>query len=346
MPAASDRNPNLKLNVPTLRIHKASGQWVSDLGGKTHYFGKDNQAAWEAFLPLLAQWRERNNRYDSVTVREAARHLATMIAADCGHPDLRQAYAPFRYFVEVHGARYLADLAVKDLEGFKADILAKKLAPKTVNHWMGAVKRLIRYGHYRGWRGPMETGFIRMVPLQAPPPKYLTTFEVAEWFRKADAYNENLGLWLRVMLATGARPSEIVRLVSAEGTWIESGVFCLNKGKTNKVVRQPRCLVLNAPTQALLSRTSPQWSWQCTLCQVCTRAFDSGPHRLRHTAAFLIHRLPGERVSREDTDIWLGHYPAYVSMVYNPIRWDNVKALADRYYSFLHATFPSVYLKE
>lgn len=337
--------PHIKTKVPTIRVHKASGQFVSDLNCKTHYFGKDEEAAWSAFLPVLAKWRKQNNRHDCVTVREAVRHLTEMIAADCGHPDTKKTYAPYRYFVEQHGGRDLADLSVQDVESFKTHILAKKLAPKTVNHWMGALKRLIRYGHARGWRGPMETSFIRMVPLEAPPPKHLSITEVSEWFRLADEYNQNLGLWLRVMLATGARPSEVVRLVGGEGKWIEPGVFCFTRAKTNKVVRQPRCLVVTEPTLAILKQTRPHWSWQCTLAQTCHRAFGSGPHRLRHTAAFLIHRLPGERVSREDTDIWLGHYPAYVSMVYNPIRWEHAKALAERYFSYLQVMFPSAYPK-
>lgn len=144
--------PHIKTRVPTIRLHKASGQFVSDLNNKTHYFGKDEEAAWDVFLPLLAKWREKNNSHENVTVREAARHLTTMIAADCGHPDIRNAYAPYRFFVELHGSRDIADLSVKDVEAFKTAILAKQYAPKTVNHWMGAVKRLMRYGHARGWR--------------------------------------------------------------------------------------------------------------------------------------------------------------------------------------------------
>lgn len=328
--------------IPRVRVHKASGQFVTELEGRTVYLGREEDKAWTAFLPLLAAWRVQTGEQGSVSVREAASKLASMVAADCGHPSTRQAFAPLKQFCSAHGSKDIADLTVADLEAFKGDIQKDK-APKTVNHWMGAVKRLVRYGHYRGWRGPMELGFLKMVPLEAPAPKHLSIAEVSAWFKKADDYGENLGLWLRVMLATGARPSEIVRLVCGEGTWIEDGVFCFNKAKTNKVVRQPRCLVLNAPTQELLKRSKPQWNWQCTFSQVCDRAFDSGAHRLRHTSAYLIHRLPGERVSREDTDIWLGHYPAYVSMVYNPIDWSNVKALGERYYSHLQAMFPSVY---
>jgi len=211
MPVPSEQPSTAKLHVPRIRMHKPSGQWVSDLGGKTHYLGKDEQVAWEKFLPLLTAWRERNNRHDAVMVREAARHLASMVAADCGHPSTRQAFAPLRYFVEVHGAKDIASLTIRDLEQFKADIQAKDFAPKTVNHWMGAIKRLMRYATYRGWRAPMEMGFIRMIPLVAPPPKHLTTAEVYNWFVAADDYNQNLGIWLRVMLATGARPSELGR---------------------------------------------------------------------------------------------------------------------------------------
>lgn len=333
---------NLKRTVPTLRIHKASSQYVADLNGQTRYFGKDEEAAWAAFLPALAEWRASSGLYDSVTVREAAEALAGMVAADCGHASLRLARAPLKAFTAKYGARCIDSITVHDIETFKSDC-QKTCAPKTVNHWLGSAKRLMKYAAYKGWRPPMELSFVRMVALAAPPPKHLTIAEVSAWMDKADAHCANLGVWLRIMLATGARPSEVVRLVKGEGSWLEDGVFVFDKAKTNKAVRHPRCLVLQPEMLALLKTATPQWRWQCTFAQACHAAFESGPHRLRHTSGYLIHRLPGDAVSRETVDLLLGHYPGWVSLTYNPVDWRPIKALAGRYLRHLQGSLPRAY---
>jgi integrase len=342
MSAAPVVFPNLKRHVPTLRIHKASGQWIADLNGVTKYFGKDEDAAWTAFLPLLAEWREAAGRKDSVTVREAASRLAAMVAADCGHPTTRLAFAPLKTFCARYGSKDISALTVDDLEAFKMACQAD-LAPKTVNHWVGSAKRLVRYASSKGWRPPMETSFVRMVALPCPLPKHLSVKVVGEWLHKANDHHPNLAVWLRIMLATGARPSEVVRLVAGAGTWLEEGVFCFNVGKTNKTVRHPRCLVVQPEIRKLLATAKPQWKWQCTFSQACNAAFDAGAHQLRHTSCYLVNRLPGDTVSREEVDVWLGHYPGYVSLVYSPINWTPVKALADRYLKYLQSVLPKDY---
>ncbi|MDP1662693.1 MAG: hypothetical protein Q8L55_12335 [Phycisphaerales bacterium] len=331
-----------KGNVPTIRLHKASGQYVSDLNSKTRYFGKDLEAAWAAFLPELAAWREATGRKDCVSVREAAQALASMVAADCGHPDTKLALSHLKDFLTVHGDQDVSAIGVDEIEKYKRSCLTR-FSPKTTNHFLGAAKRLMRYAAFRGWRAPMELSFIGMVNLPTPQPKHLPLKELGEWIQKADERCPNLGVWLRVGLATGARPSELIKIVRGEFTLLEEGVLCLTKGKTNKVVNHPRCLVVVPAVQKLLAEAKPQWSHICTLSQACSRTFDSGPHRLRHSSAYLIHRLPGEAVTRDATDVFLGHYPKTVSLIYNPIDWRPVTALAERYLGYLRAALPAAY---
>ncbi len=52
------------------------------------------------------------------------------------------------------------------------------------------------------------------------------------------------------------------------------------------------------------------------------------PYRLRHTGAYLIHRLG---LDRETTDLILGHYPGGVSLTYNPINWGPLVKAVERY---------------
>ena len=333
----------MNLTVPQLRTHSASGQYVSKLNGQTLYMGRELAQAWSCFLPKLAEWREKTGQQGSVTVWEAAVRLSERVSADNEHASIVPTFAHLKPFCLEHGGKLVSDISVDDLEAYKTKLQADGYAPKSVNHFMAAAKRLLRYSAFRGWRAAIELSFIRSVRLPSPPPKQLSLQDVDAWLKAASSQHEQLNLWLRVQLATAARPSEVIRLARKEGSWTEAGIFCFNKGKTNKKVAHPRCLAIPKELLPAVEAMQPRWNSQASYAQACNAAFNSGSHRLRHTGAHLLHRLPGEKVSREETDVFLGHYPAYVSLVYNPIDWDKQRLLANRYYEYLRAVLPQHY---
>lgn len=67
--------------VPSLRLHKSSGQFVADFDGKTVYrFGRKEADAWVEYLPRTASWRVADDRRDRMLVQEAIVCFANMAA--------------------------------------------------------------------------------------------------------------------------------------------------------------------------------------------------------------------------------------------------------------------------
>ncbi len=72
-----------KKRVPTYRLHKASGQAIVTLKGRTYYLGKfGTPESRIAYNRLLADWEADDRSTSSVTVSPAPAFLAALVDGD------------------------------------------------------------------------------------------------------------------------------------------------------------------------------------------------------------------------------------------------------------------------
>jgi integrase len=335
--------------VPGLRQHKASGQWIVEISGKTNYLGHDRgkaQVQYDALIEDLLKARttapaDNPAHSGRMTVSDAAAALVEFMVADKGDeraPILRKwTLGCLKPFTDKHGPRDVRAVSIDDIEAYRAD-LVRRLSPKTASDYLYLAKRVMKYAAFKGWRDPMEMSFIKPPALLAPKPKHLTVEQIKKMLDDAKAKTSyaghpdaNLYNAIRIQLMTAARPSEIVRLLRRRFDEVEPGVFQLNEGKTNRASSQLRCLLLSKAARALLDQTIVKWESPTAYLFACRRACARPPHRLRHSGAFLIHRCG---FSRETTDLLLGHMEIFanrISLVYNPIHWEPLLEAIEKY---------------
>lgn len=351
---------------PKLRFHSPSGQYLvamPQLGGKPKYvyLGRNKDAAQEQYNELLQTLTVQPasafspsptavQRVKGVTVQQAATALIEYVCSEKPSEATerrRLATQCLRLFVERHGTMPIEAVDTDHLEALRAD-LSKTHAPKTVNHYVGTVKRLIKFSAYKKWRTPLEMTFVRPVPVPAPKPKNLTVEQLSSMLDAAknknyrslqDNKSKPLYNSLRLQLLGALRPSEVVRLLKGEYEEVEEGVLMLTKGKTDDSASMRRYVLLPAFARKLLKETKVNYEEPRAYLFQSKRATKRTPHRLRHTGAFLLHRMP-ERATREETDIILGHYPNSVSATYNPLHWDEYMPIMERYAKHLSSLMP------
>jgi integrase len=357
--------------TPKLRFHKPSGQYLvalptTDGKPKYVYLGRDEKAAqlrYDALVvgtvPMAPQpaptvpTAPRVNLKGTVTVRQAASAMVEYNVSQ--HPNRAQrtrlwSNVCLKAIVDRYGDKPISFLETDHLEELQRD-LAKTLANKTVNDYVGMVKRMVKYAAFKKWRAPMETSFLRPMAKPAPRPKHYSLETLQEMFSKArdkkyrGGYDQKRGTVyaaIRLQLLTAARPSEMVTLVSGDYEIVEPGAYLLGKSKTENSSSYPRHLVLCKEAEELLKLCAGAWKSPMAYLFAVKRATKRVPHNLRHTGAFFLHRMD-ERASREQTDVFLGHYErcaSRVSLTYNPIRWDEYVGIAERYAKHLAKLMP------
>lgn len=354
----------LTRSIPKFRFHKASGQYLVALPNgdgkpKYLYLGKNLEAAEARYEAEIAKLPTENGHeprkgapvlFAAVSVAQAAEALIEYVCAEkpsTAKERRRLNGQCLRLFVEKHGNRSIADISTDDLESLRSELSAT-LAPKTCNHYLGTVKRLMKYAAYKGWREPMELSFIRRLPVPAPKPKHFKTDELSKMLSMAEAKTyrsdddnamQPLYNSLRIQLLGALRPSEVVRLLLREFEEVEKGVYMLHKGKTDDSASMRRFVLLPKLGQQLLKATTVNYAEPRAYLFQTKRATKRTPHRLRHTGAYLLHRMP-ERATREEVDIILGHYPNRVSATYNPLHWDEYMPIMERYAQHLKCQLP------
>ncbi|HYF15778.1 MAG TPA: hypothetical protein VD971_11980 [Phycisphaerales bacterium] len=352
-------------NAPKLRFHRPSGQFLVALpeNGKTmyRYLGRDESEARKRYEALIAGLPAPSaapvkpsvppiRQGKTVTVAQAAEALIAWNVSQ--HPNRAEMTRKWSALclkpaVERWGSEPIGALETDHIEALQSE-LAQTLAPKTVNDYVGMCKRMIRFAAYKKWRAPMETAFLRPLPKPAPRPKHYSIETLERMFNKArdkkyragyDAKRGTVYAAIRLQLLTAARPSEIVTLISGDYEVVEPGAYMLGKSKTEFSSSYPRHLVLCNEAERLLSLCAGAWKTPMAYLFAVKRATQHVPHNLRHTAAFLLHRMP-DRASREQTDVFLGHMPGNVSLTYNPIHWAEYVEIAARYARHLRALLP------
>lgn len=163
--------------TPKLRFHKPSGQYLVALPTKDGkpkyvYLGRDERAAqlrYDALVvgmaPMAPQpaptvpTAPKVNFKATVTVRQAAAALVEYNVSQ--HPNRAQrtrlwSNVCLKPIVSKYGDNPIGFLETDHLEELQRE-LAKTLANKTVNDYVGMTKRMEKYAAFKKWRAPMET---------------------------------------------------------------------------------------------------------------------------------------------------------------------------------------------
>ena len=362
---------------PTLRLH-ATGQYMTKMHGKCLYFGSDRAEAerrfaqtllaYNAAKPPQPQRRSKASNSDRqgstvgsnsrrrtkcLTVAEAAERLAKELAPELTEEGLRYHRKNLGRFCARFGVLPLDEISGRLVQEYRLELCAK-YAPKTVNHTLTSLKRLLVHARDFGWvdKFDFEVGAIRMLPLEPPAPRAMTlkqAFDFIESVGRVDRvhprsirYKRRVALAMLLQLHLACRPSELVRLVNNEGEWIEPWAFRPTRSKTARRSRQHRYLVLSLRSRALLKlihrpdachqrrgRSRATWETYDAYGKAVSRLTGKPPHALRHTAATLLVR---DGVSRTDVDEYLGHSVARTSLTYMPLeaQLESWRAIAER----------------
>lgn len=324
--------PNV--NVPKL-IQLADGRYTTKWGGKRRYLGRDRNAAMRLYADSIAQWSAWRGDIDRARRRplnDRRERLVDVSAAFLdskrleGGIDLERYYRKHtKRFVASHGTEFADLIRVGHLTGLKNDMLRRSFAPKTVNHDVIAVRAMMQYAIDQEFIPPVNLKGCKPIRLGLPPDKSLTIETVLMMIACA---GDRVRPWLVVNYLTAARPIEVVRIVHKQGTWIEPGIFRLDRGKNDARNRVPRHLILTDEAISWLHVCRPYWSrldsYSAAVRNVCGAG---GPHPLRHSAAT---HLQTAGVGRVDIDLFLGHLPGRVSLTYVRIAWQSLRRLAAR----------------
>lgn len=304
-------------------------------GGRNRYFGRDRSLAVQRYAESIqewAAWREareaalRAPSPKSLTVIDLAERFVHAKRLE-GGDDLDRYYRNHLKRFLVHFAGMQAkDVRVADLQSLKMTMLAPEgrepYAPKTINHDIVAIRAMMQWAMDQEMVPAVNLKGCRVLPLGPPPDKSLSFASVLFMVYGAMARRPDVAAWLAVQYLTAARPAEMPRVVHGQGSWVEDGVFRLDRGKMDLKTRSFRHVLFSPRARAWLARCEPVWSdlkaYSTAVRKVCGAG---GPHALRHSA--MTHLLV-LGVERADADLILGHVPGRVSLTYGRIQWSTL----------------------
>lgn len=345
------------MKVPKLRYHTPSGQFLvampqTDGKPKYIYLGREKDAAQAKYEALTEKIRlalvspfvsAADTSAFPMTVGDACDAFRAYLVSQ--HP--QHPRATYRFATSclsetraMLGSLPIASVEVDHIEALQARLSAR-LMPKTTNEYVGITKRMLRYAAYKKWRPPLDLEFVRPLATAAPKPKHLSLPDLQEMLELAKKKDKKLFAALKLHLLTAARPTELSTIVAGNYEPVEGAVM-LGKSKTEYTVKYPRHLVLGTEAKALLAVVEGRWKTSVGYYWATKRATNRTSHNLRHTGAFYLHRMKN-KASREETDIFLGHYPNTVSLVYNPIHWEQYVPLANRLHEHMAQLLPALF---
>ena len=327
----------MNTKVPSLTMLR-DGRYVTRWGGRRHYFGRDEGAAFAQYKRALdkwRRWRERRNEARQVITAstDPDGRLGVVTAADQflvakrlerGRNLERYYRKHLKRFLYATAHEVVADISARHLNALKLDMLQGGFAPKTINHDLIAARAFLRwcYDFLEIPAKPLRS--IRTIPLGEPPDRSMTIAEVRTMINKAPY---PIKPWLVVNYLTAGRPIEVVRLVNDAGRWAYPGIYRI-ENKVGQVTGEPRHLIVSPLAQRWLECCEPVWTRLDSYSAAVRRkeaCGPGGPHRLRHSAA--THLLQAG-VARADVDQILGHLPRRVSRTYGRMEWQRLVSIA------------------
>jgi len=275
-----------------------------------------------------------------LSVEQAIERLLKEIAPELTEEGLRYHRKNLRRFSVQFGSLPLDAVSGSLVQQFRLE-QAAKYAPKTVNHSLTSLKRLLTYAKDFRWveNFDFEVKAIKLIPLEPPMVRALSLDDAIEYIfsvskverahPRSDRYKRRVMLAMLLHFHLGCRPSELVRLLNNEGEWLEPWAFRLNLSKTSRRTRQYRYLVLSRESRLIYrlihrpsachqqrGRSPFVWETYEAYGKAVSRLTGRPPHVLRHSAATL---LVQDGVSRTDVDEYLGHSISRTSLTYIPL---------------------------
>ena len=313
------------------------GRWFTKWGGKRHYFGRDDQLAvarYTASLQAWARWRDRRTQArtainadldgtcEPLVIDLIEKFLASRILRSSKHR-YENYRTCLRRFSHVYGYERVADIGIAHLDSLRDDLLAGGFKITTINAEMSVIKTCLNWGYAYLSIPAKPLVVFKRLPEGEPPNRAMTKAQVRQFLMDVPAH---VRAWLAVCYLTAARPVEVIRMVSKQGKWLYSGVFRLDKGKTD-LSRSPRHMIVSPLAQRWLARCKKHWSSTHAFRDAVTYACPEAPEtvRLRHSA--MTHLLQAG-IPRADADLILGHVPARVSRTYGQEKWTRLVPLA------------------
>lgn len=147
--------PRLSNKIPAYRRHKASGQAVVTLGGKTFYLGPWKSAASKAeYRRITAEWLAGGGieAAPDLTVAELLaafwRHAGGYYVGADGKPNRECANYKtlIQRFRKLYGRTAVADFGPVRLKAFRESLIAEGLARSNVNHSINRVRHIFKWG--------------------------------------------------------------------------------------------------------------------------------------------------------------------------------------------------------
>lgn len=363
------------IREPAIRQKNTGGYFVR-WGGRDFYLSVDRAEAQRLFTAKdsshpgsFSAWRawKAHRQLHSARARSAAgRHLLLIDAErlmhrsylDDGRADTARFWrSGLARFIKVHGEASMVDFSSPDpvrgryaapivafLNAYRTDMSRPhkhRLANRTINHELGAVKRLFNWTAEQGlcpevnWRG------VKRLPASRGIPEVLSTERIGAMIAAAGAVDPRLVPWLALGYLTVGRVSEIPRLVSRRGEFqpvldargrlvCDRGLFALSvhKNSWRGDSAFARHMLLTDEALEWLDLARPFWSGLDSFSATAIDAgFARGPHVLRDSAASHL-RLRG--VPLADVDVLLGHVQSGEWRSYALIPWHDLRVKAGR----------------
>lgn len=235
--------------------------------------------------------------------------------ADESGPQAEKNYRSWlKPFCEWLGDRPLEALTTRDVMDYRRYVQGR-YAASSVNQYLMAAKRFLRYAVAMGWREPLQLDAVRLVRVEPRGSKAWSREQVADYLDRARnrVRREDGGesqVWVHLALQYGCclRPSEVVRWANGEAVEDAPGVWRL-RGKTTACNGIERRILVCRELMPLVPRLRPQYSGGGVYWRAVTETIDVGPHRFRHSAfTHLLERLGSN--SLVAVKLFGGHYGA------------------------------------
>jgi len=150
--------PKLTQRLPQYRKHKASGQAIVKLGGKTRYLGRHGtKASREEYQRVVGEWlsagrhnpASKANADDLLIVEVLARYMnfAQQHYRKHGRPtnELENIKYALRPLKTLYGRSRVADFGPLGLKALQAHLIEQRLARSTINARIGIIRRMFRW---------------------------------------------------------------------------------------------------------------------------------------------------------------------------------------------------------
>ena len=143
--------------IPSLRLHKPTGQAYVRLNGQMMYLGRHDKPEWRTrYNQLIAEWLANDRRLpvsrEEVTATELCaaylRHAESYYVGQDGKAtkSLGAVKMAIRALLKLHRHLLVSSFGPNSLRAVRQIWIDRKLARKTINDYTSEVKRLFKWG--------------------------------------------------------------------------------------------------------------------------------------------------------------------------------------------------------